>query len=44
LLVTRTSFFNDMRSLLKFIWFKNWSDFFSFIVREYIPFNKVNSG
>ncbi len=27
LLVTRTSFFNDIRTLLKFIWFKNWSRF-----------------
>ena len=43
LLVTRTSFFNDMRSLLKFIFFKDWSDFFSFIVREYVPFKKANS-
>ena len=44
LLVTRNSFFNDMRSLLKFIWFKDWSDFFSFILREYVPFKKINSG
>ena len=43
LLVTRTSFFNDMRTLLKFIWFKDWSDFFSFIFREYVPFQKENS-
>jgi hypothetical protein len=43
LLVTRTSFFNDMRTLLKFIWFKDWSDFFSFIFREYVPFKKANS-
>jgi len=44
LLVTRTSFFNDIRTLLKFLWFKDWSDFFSFILREYVPFKKVNSG
>ena len=43
LLVTRTSFFNDIRTLLKFIWFKNWSEFFSFILTEYVPFKKVNS-
>jgi hypothetical protein len=43
LLVTRTSFFNDIRTLLKFLWFKDWSDFFSFILREYVPFKKVNS-
>jgi hypothetical protein len=43
LLVTRTSFFNDIRTLLKFLWFKDWSDFFSFIMREYVPFKKVNS-
>lgn len=43
LLVTRTSLFNDIRTLLKFLWFKDWSDFFSFILREYIPLKKVNS-
>lgn len=43
LLVTRTSFFNDIRTLLKFLWFKDWSDLFSFIFREYVPLKKVNS-
>ncbi|QFS50735.1 Transposase [Nostoc sphaeroides CCNUC1] len=43
LLVTRTSFFNDVRTLLKFLWFKDWSDLFSFILSEYVPFRKVNS-
>jgi len=43
LLVTRTSFFNDIRTLLKFLWFKDWSDLFSFILREYVPLKKVNS-
>ena len=43
LLVTRTSFFNDIRTLLKFLWFKDWSDFFSFILSEYVPFKEVNS-
>jgi len=43
LLVTRTSFFNDIRTLLKFICLKNWSEFFSFILKKYVPFKKVNS-
>jgi hypothetical protein len=42
LLVTRTSFFNNIRTLLKFIWFKNWLEFFSFILTEYVPFKNVN--
>ena len=28
LLVTCTTFFNDIRTLLKFFWFKNWSEVF----------------
>lgn len=43
LLVTRTSFFNDIRTLLKFIWFPSWTEFFSFILTEYVPLKKVNS-
>ncbi|MBG1265216.1 ISNCY family transposase, partial [Nostoc sp. WHI] len=43
LLATRTSFFNDIRTLLKFICFKNWSEFFLFILTEYVPLTKVNS-
>jgi len=43
LLATRTNFFNDIRTLLKFIWFKNWSEFFLFIVTEYVPITKGNS-
>ena len=43
LLATRTSFFNDIRTLLKFIWFKSWSEFFLFILTEYIPLTKGNS-
>lgn len=43
LLVTRTSFFNDIRTLLKFIWFPSWAEFFSFILTEYVPLKKVNS-
>lgn len=40
LLVTRTTFFNDIRTLLKFFWFKDWTDFFLFILRENVPFKK----
>jgi len=43
LLVTRTAFFNDIRTLLKFLWFKDWSDFFSFILREHISLKKGTS-
>ena len=43
LLVTRKAFFNDIRTLLKFLWFKDWSDFFSFILREHVPLKKGNS-
>lgn len=43
LLVTRTSFFNDIRTLLKFIWFPSWVELFSFILTEYVPLKKVNS-
>jgi hypothetical protein len=43
LLVTRTTFFKDIRTLLKYLWFKDWSHLFSFILTEYVPFKKVNS-
>ncbi len=43
LLVTRTSFFNDIRTLLKYFWFNNWSEFFLFILTEYVPLKKINS-
>ena len=43
LLATRTTFFNDIRTLLKYFWFKDWSDFFLFILTENVPFKKVNS-
>ena len=43
LLVTRTSFFNDIRTLLKYFWFENWQDFFLFILRENVPLKQVNS-
>jgi hypothetical protein len=43
LLVTRTTFFKDIRTLLKYLWFKDWSHLFSFIREEHVPFKKVNS-
>lgn len=43
LLVTRTSFFNDIRTLLKYFWFQSWQDFFLFILTENVPTNKANS-
>jgi len=43
LLATRTNFFNDIRTLLNFIWFKNWSELFLFILTEYVPLTKGNS-
>lgn len=43
LLATRRTFFNDMRTLLKYIWFKNWQELFLFILTENIPYKPVNS-
>ncbi len=43
LLATRTTFFNDIRTLLKYFWFPDWSAFFLFILTENVPFKKVNS-
>ncbi len=43
LLVTRTSFFNDIRTLLKYFWFKNWQDLFLFILTENVPVKQANS-
>lgn len=43
LLVTRATFFKDIRTLLKYLWFKDWSHLFSFILTEYVPLKKVNS-
>jgi hypothetical protein len=42
ILVTRTTFFKDIRTLLKYSWFKDWSHLFSFILREYDPLKRVN--
>ncbi len=43
LLVTRSTFFNDIRTLLKYFWFKDWPDFFLFILTENVPLKQVNS-
>ncbi|MHC5863456.1 MAG: ISNCY family transposase, partial [Nostoc sp.] len=43
LLVTRITFFKDIRTLLKYLWFKDWSHLFSFILTEHVPFKKLNS-
>ncbi len=42
LLVTRKTFFNDIRALLKYIWFKSWSDLFVFVITEGDERNLVN--
>lgn len=43
LLVTRATFFKDIRTLLKYLWFKDWSYLFSFILTEHVPLKKINS-
>ncbi len=43
ILVTRTTFFKDLRTLLKYLWFKDWSHLFSFILTEHDPLKRVNS-
>jgi len=40
LLVTRTTFFKDIRTLLKYLWFKDWLHLFSFIIAEHVPLKK----
>ena len=34
ILVTRKTFFNDIRALLKYVWFQSWYDLFLFILTE----------
>jgi hypothetical protein len=43
ILVTRTTFFKDIRTLLKYLWFKDWSHLLSFILTEHDPLKRVNS-
>lgn len=42
LLVSRSTFFNDIRTLLKYFWFENWQGLFLFILRENVPIKLVN--
>ena len=43
ILVTRTTLFKDIRTLLKYLWFKDWSHLFSLIITEHDPLKRVNS-
>ena len=43
ILVTRTTLFKDIRTLLKYLWFEDWSHLFSFILTEHDPLKRVNS-
>ncbi len=43
ILVTRKRFFNDIRALLKYVWFQNWQDLFLFILTEGESRNLVNT-
>jgi hypothetical protein len=39
----RTTFFNDIKALLKYIWFESWSDLFIFIMTEGAEKKLINS-
>jgi len=43
ILVTRTTFFKDVRTLLKYLWFQDWPHLFSLIITEHDPSKRVNS-
>ncbi|RCJ28688.1 hypothetical protein A6V25_16215 [Nostoc sp. ATCC 53789] len=43
ILITRTTFFKDIRTLLKYLWFKDWLHLFLFILTEHDPLKKANS-
>ncbi|OYE00554.1 ISNCY family transposase [Nostoc sp. 'Peltigera membranacea cyanobiont' 232] len=43
ILVTRTTFFKDIRTLLKYLWFPDWSHLFSLIITEHDPLKRINS-
>ncbi len=43
LLGTRSTFLNDIRTLLKYFYLENWQDLFLFILTEYVPQKQVNS-
>jgi hypothetical protein len=42
-LVRRKTFFNDIRALLKYIWFESWQDLFTFILTEGEERKLINS-
>ncbi|VEP17653.1 transposase (fragment) [Hyella patelloides LEGE 07179] len=43
MLVSRRSFFNDIRTLLKYFWFATWQDLFDFIVTDNLTNSPSNS-
>ena len=43
LLVSRRSFFNDVRTLLKYFWFASWQDLFDFILTDNVLNSTSNS-
>ena len=43
LLVSRRSFFNDIRTLLKYFWFATWQDLLNFILTDNVPDSPSNS-
>ena len=43
ILGTRKTFFNDIRALLKYVWFQSWQDLFVFILTEGESRNRVNT-
>ena len=42
-LVSRRSFFNDIRALLKYFWFETWSDLFNFMLDDNLSKPATNS-
>lgn len=42
-LVTRKTFFNDIRALLKYVWFQSWSDLFIYILTDGEKREAINS-
>lgn len=43
ILATRKTFFNDIRALLKYMWFKSWSDLFIYILADEDDKATINS-
>ena len=43
ILATRKTFFNDIRALLKYVWFQSWSDLFIYILTEGEEREVINS-